>query len=74
MSPEEVRELLPLYALGALTPEERARVEEALAVLRRYRHREDKARAVRFLEGRGFPLGVALEAWRLAQEEGEGYK
>ena len=30
MSPEEVRELLPLYALGALTPEERARVEEAL--------------------------------------------
>jgi len=49
-------------------------VEEALAVLRRYRHREDKARAVRFLEGRGFPLGVALEAWRLAQEEGEGYK
>lgn len=30
MSPEELRELLPLYALGALTPEERARVEEAL--------------------------------------------
>ncbi|GAB5603426.1 anti-sigma factor [Thermus sp. FJN-A] len=30
MSPEEVRELLPLYALGALTPEERRRVEEAL--------------------------------------------
>ncbi|WP_114312293.1 anti-sigma factor domain-containing protein [Thermus caldifontis] len=31
MSPEEVRELLPLYALGALSPEERSRVEEALA-------------------------------------------
>ncbi len=30
MSPEELRDLLPLYALGALTPEERARVEEAL--------------------------------------------
>ena len=47
---------------------------DLLEVLRRYRHREDKARAVRFLEGRGFPLGVALEAWRLAQEEEEGYK
>lgn len=31
MSPEEVRDLLPLYALGALSPEERSRVEEALA-------------------------------------------
>lgn len=31
MNPEEVRELLPLYALGALSPEERSRVEEALA-------------------------------------------
>ncbi|MFN4070446.1 MAG: anti-sigma factor domain-containing protein [Thermus caldifontis] len=31
MSPEEVRELLPLYALGALSPEERSRVEEALS-------------------------------------------
>lgn len=30
MSPEEVRDLLPLYALGALSPEERSRVEEAL--------------------------------------------
>ncbi|GLV48483.1 anti-sigma E factor [Thermus sp. LT1-2-5] len=30
MSPEEVRELLPLYALGALSPEERKRVEKAL--------------------------------------------
>lgn len=31
MSPEEVRELLPLYALGALSLEERSRVEEALS-------------------------------------------
>ncbi|WP_105317425.1 anti-sigma factor domain-containing protein [Thermus tenuipuniceus] len=31
MNPEEVRELLPLYALGALSPEERSRVEEALS-------------------------------------------
>ncbi|WP_243090049.1 anti-sigma factor domain-containing protein [Thermus neutrinimicus] len=31
MSPEEVRDLLPLYALGALSPEERSRVEEALS-------------------------------------------
>lgn len=30
MSPEEVRELLPLYALGALSPEEREQVEKAL--------------------------------------------
>ena len=30
MSPEEVRELLPPYALGALTPEERSRLEAAL--------------------------------------------
>ena len=63
---------VPEEVVEEVLPE--ARVEEALAVLRRYRHREDKARAVRFLEGRGFPLGVALEAWRLAQEEGEGYK
>jgi anti-sigma-K factor RskA len=31
VKPEEVRELLPLYALGALNPEERARLEAALA-------------------------------------------
>lgn len=30
MNPEEVRDLLPLYALGALSPKERSRVEEAL--------------------------------------------
>ena len=30
MKPEEVRELLPLYALGALKPEERERLEAAL--------------------------------------------
>lgn len=31
MKPEKLRELLPLYALNALSPEERARVEAALA-------------------------------------------
>ncbi|WP_176582551.1 zf-HC2 domain-containing protein, partial [Calidithermus terrae] len=30
MKPDEARELLPLYALDALSAEERARVEEAL--------------------------------------------
>ena len=31
--------------------------------------------ALPVVELRGaIPLGVALEAWRLAQEEGEGYK
>ncbi|MGQ9735042.1 MAG: regulatory protein RecX [Thermaceae bacterium] len=49
-----------------------ARVEEALEVLKRYPKRRDKPRAVRFLQDRGFPLGVALEAYgRLAEEEGE---
>mgnify|MGYP003514685769 CR=1 FL=1 len=66
--PRKLRALL----LARGVPEEV--VEEPLAILRRYRHRDAQARAVRFLEGRGFPLGVALEAWRLAQEEGEGYK
>ncbi|AFV77359.1 hypothetical protein Theos_2373 (plasmid) [Thermus oshimai JL-2] len=31
MKPEELREFLPLYALNALSPEERARVEAALS-------------------------------------------
>lgn len=49
-----------------------AAVEEALALLRRY-PKKDKARAVRFLMGRGFPLEVALEAYRrLAEEEKPG--
>ena len=43
MSPEEARELLPLYALGALTPEERRRVEEAL---KRYPELWPEARAL----------------------------
>jgi anti-sigma factor RsiW len=43
VSPEEVRELLPLYALGALTPEERRRVEEAL---KRYPELWPEARAL----------------------------
>ncbi|WP_117238356.1 anti-sigma factor [Thermus sediminis] len=43
MSLEEARELLPLYALGALSPEERARVEEAL---RRYPELWPEAKAL----------------------------
>jgi len=75
--PRKLRALLlargvPEEVVEEVLPE--ARVEEALEVLRRYRHRQDKARAVRFLQGRGFSLGVALEAWRLAKEEEEGYK
>lgn len=46
-------------------------VEEAKALLLRH-PKGDKARAVRFLLGRGFPLEVALEAYRLAQEEEKG--
>lgn len=60
--PEEVAE----EAVGE------ASVEDALRVLRRYPHRREKAKAVRFLQGRGFPLGVALEAYRLALEEEKG--
>ncbi|GAA6756381.1 recombinase RecX [Thermus sp. 2.9] len=47
-------------------------LEAALRVLRRYPRRHDQAKAVRFLQGRGFPLGVALEAYRLAKEEENG--
>ncbi|WP_038045995.1 regulatory protein RecX [Thermus caliditerrae] len=47
-------------------------LEAALRVLRRYPRRQDKAKAVRFLQGRGFPLPVALEAYRLVKEEESG--
>ncbi|TBH20098.1 regulatory protein RecX [Thermus thermamylovorans] len=47
-------------------------LEAALKVLRRYPRRLDQARAVRFLQGRGFSLGVALEAYRLVKEEERG--
>ncbi|MER3451340.1 MAG: recombination regulator RecX [Thermus sp.] len=60
---------VPEEVWGEVVPE--ATPEEALAVLRRYPHRRDKPRAVRFLQGRGFPLGVALEAYRRLAEEGE---
>jgi len=43
VSPEEARDLLPLYALGALTPGERQRVEEAL---KRYPELWPEARAL----------------------------
>lgn len=47
-------------------------LESALRVLRRYPRRHDRDKAVRFLQGRGFPLGVALEAYRLVKEEESG--
>jgi regulatory protein len=51
---------------------EKGVLEAALKVLRRYPRRGDKAKAVRFLKGRGFPLSVALEAYRLVKEEESG--
>lgn len=47
-------------------------LEAALRVLRRYPRRQDQAKAVRFLQGRGFPLSVALRAYRLVKEEESG--
>ena len=64
--PEEVvEEVLAPYG-------EEESLEAALKVLRRYPRRQDKAKAVRFLQGRGFPLSVALEACRLVKEEENG--
>ncbi|MEN2982956.1 MAG: regulatory protein RecX [Thermus sp.] len=64
--PEEVAEEV-LAAYG-----EEEMLQAALRALRRYPRRQDQAKAVRFLLGRGFPLGVALEAFRLAKEEESG--
>ncbi len=47
-------------------------LEAALRALRRYPRRRDKAKAVRFLVGRGFPLSLALRAYELAKEEEKG--
>lgn len=47
-------------------------LQAALRVLRRYPRRQDQAKAVRFLQGRGFPLSVALQAYRLVKEEESG--
>lgn len=47
-------------------------LQSALRVLRRYPRRQDQAKAVRFLQGRGFPLSVALQAYRLVKEEESG--
>jgi regulatory protein len=44
-------------------------LQAALKALRRYPRRHDQAKAVRFLQGRGFPLSVALEAYRLVKKE-----
>lgn len=61
---------VPEEVVEAVLPS--ATVEEALALLRRY-PKKDKDRAVRFLRGRGFPLEMALEAYRrLAEEEKPG--
>ncbi|MFN4070225.1 MAG: regulatory protein RecX [Thermus caldifontis] len=62
---EVVEEVLAAYG-------EEENLEAALRVLRRYPRRQDKAKAVRFLQGRGFPLSVALEAYRLVKEEESG--
>ncbi|WP_243026658.1 regulatory protein RecX [Thermus albus] len=62
---EVVEEVLSAYG-------EEENLEAALKVLRRYPRRQDKAKAVRFLQGRGFPLSVALEAYRLVMEEETG--
>ncbi|WP_018112108.1 regulatory protein RecX [Thermus igniterrae] len=64
--PEEV-----VDALLSQYGEEEA-LEAALKVLRRYPRRQDQAKAVRFLQGRGFPLSVALQAYRLVKEEESG--
>lgn len=47
--------------------------QEALGLLERYqsRHKGDKARAVRFLAGRGYRLGDALAAWERFERGGE---
>ncbi|MER3553395.1 MAG: recombination regulator RecX [Meiothermus sp.] len=47
-------------------------VAEALVLLERYatRHKGDKPKAVRFLLGRGYALGDALEAWKRYEAEG----
>jgi len=75
--PMKLRRLLLAQGVGeeiveAVLPKEEDVLQAALKVLRRYPRRGDKAKAVRFLRGRGFPLGVALEAYRLVKEEEEG--
>ncbi|MBF6594054.1 MAG: regulatory protein RecX [Thermaceae bacterium] len=59
--------------LAQIEPETDA-VAEALALLERYttRHKGNKPRAVRFLVGRGYALGDALEAWKRYEGRGEG--
>jgi regulatory protein len=75
--PMKLRRLLLAQGVGeeiveAVLPKEEDVLQAALKALRRYPRRGDKAKAVRFLKGRGFPLGVALEAYRLVKEEEEG--
>ena len=51
-------------------------LEEALRLLERYqsRHKGDKAKAVRFLAGRGYRFGDALAAWEKYEREAGGGK
>lgn len=45
-------------------------IEEAVILLERYksRHKGDKPKAIRFLVGRGYAIGNALEAWQQYQK------
>ncbi|MDM7323661.1 MAG: regulatory protein RecX [Thermus sp.] len=77
--PHKLRHLLKAQGVAEEVVEEvlsgfgeEENLEAAIGVLRRYPRRQDKAKAVRFLQGRGFPLSVALEAYRLVREEETG--
>ena len=76
MSPEEIRELLPLYVLNALPPGERERLERALDA-----HPElwGEVRALRevvaaLLEGEQAPAPVGHEARLMARIRREKYR
>ena len=77
--PRKLRHLLRAQGVGEEVVEavlgevgEEEVLEAALRALRRYPRRHDRAKAVRFLLGRGFPLAVALQAYELAKEEEKG--
>ncbi|BDG16051.1 regulatory protein RecX [Thermus brockianus] len=62
-----VAEEVVAEVLGGMGEEEV--LQAAMKALRRYPRRHDQAKAVRFLQGRGFPLSVALEAYRLVKKD-----
>lgn len=77
---QKLRQQLLLKGLSAATIHAalQSQIEQdphntALELLQRYarRHQNDKAKAVRFLVGRGFAIGEALEAFRRYQEQGQ---